>query len=118
MYPYPHNVSFDPDTGKNSLGIPPAQLNCTFDGMPFGACLNWDLCKDHCLFDVGPGGDIAEEHDLSASTKPEHQQALAQLLTRFWELSNASGTLVADASFNTAQCQAAEQLGVWRPSDY
>jgi hypothetical protein len=31
--------------------------------------LHWEVCSPHCLFDVGPGADIAELHDLSVSKR-------------------------------------------------
>ena len=90
-YAYPNNHRFSPDIQ-----------------------LHWDVCKSHCLFDVT--SDIAEEHDLSGD--PEHAEILARMLDRFWTLSNASGTVVADAMFDNKQCEAAEMLGYWQPVDY
>ena len=46
-YSYPNNNPVSPDTQ-----------------------LHWSVCKQHCLFDVGTGGDIAETRDLAAD--PEH----------------------------------------------
>ena len=78
--------------------------------------LHWDVCKTHCLFRVGPGQDIAEEHDLAGD--PAHAATLAALLDRFWALSNASGSVVADNMFSDEQCASAKSTGFWRPIDY
>lgn len=116
-YPYPNNTRFNPNTGeiagKDGGGVAPG---CNHSGMPFGACFNWGLCADHCLFDVGSGGDVAELHDLAAD--PRYASVLQMMLRRFWALSNASGQLVADADFEAGQCDAATALGVWRPVDF
>jgi hypothetical protein len=65
---------------------------------------------------VVAGHDIAEQYDLSAD--PAHASTLQAMLERFWELSNASGSVVADQMFVSEQCDAARRGGFWQPLDY
>ncbi len=92
-YSYPNNHRISPDTQ-----------------------LHWNVCKSYCLFNVGAGADVAEKHDLA--TDPGYAEVLARMLDRFWTLSNASGTVVADSMFDSEQCAAAEKHGFWQPVDY
>merc|ERR1712113_1292021 len=74
--------------------------------------LHWDLCADHCLFDME--NDPEENHDLSNVLT----DVAGKVLQRFWELSNTTGIPPDTHGFDKAtQCPVATKTRFWLPAD-